>query len=70
MWVPCAGNELPRGSLPSGETEDGEPLFVGRVHQSAGTLTIGKVQETHRVCYIPYGGQEIAYGQYEVLVPK
>ncbi|XP_068083287.1 natterin-4 isoform X2 [Anabrus simplex] len=69
MWVPCAGGEVPSDALPSGETEDGEPLFVGRV-QHNGTMTLGKVQESHRVCYIPYGGQEIAYSQYEVLVAK
>lgn len=49
-----------------GESEDGEPLFVGRVNHE-GTLTIGKVQPSHGSCYIPYAGQELAFTDYEVL---
>lgn len=50
----------------AGETRDGEPLFVGRVHHE-GAVTIGKVQPSHGVCYIPYGGQEMAFQAYEIL---
>ena len=53
--------------MPGGETEDGEPLFIGRVHHE-GTVTIGKVQGSHGCCYIPYGGQELAFDAYEVFV--
>jgi hypothetical protein len=42
-WVPAASGQLPDGALPSGETEDGEPLFVGRASHE-GTLTVGKVR--------------------------
>jgi hypothetical protein len=48
-WVPAAGGQLPDGALPSGETEDGEPLFVGRASHE-GTLTVGKVKMWTRVC--------------------
>nr|CAD7265734.1 unnamed protein product [Timema shepardi] len=68
-WVPSVGGQVPDGALPSGETEDGEPLFVGRAKHE-GTLSVGKVQASHAVCYIPYGGQEIGYQEYEVLVAK
>lgn len=51
----------------AGETEDGEPLFVGRA-QHEGTVTIGKVQPSHGVCYISYAGQELAFADFEVLV--
>nr|SIW59360.1 Farnesoic acid methyltransferase crustacean-type [Blattella germanica] len=68
-WIPAAGGALPEGALPSGESEDGEPLFVGRAAHE-GTMTVGKVQPSHSVCYIPYGGQELAYQEYEVLVAK
>lgn len=51
----------------AGETEDGEPLFVGRV-QHEGTVTIGKVHPSHGVCYISYAGQELGFEAYEVLV--
>nr|CAD7606691.1 unnamed protein product [Timema genevievae] len=68
-WVPSVAGQVPDGALPSGETEDGEPLFVGRTKHE-GTLSVGKVQASHAVCYIPYGGQEIGYQEYEVLVAK
>ncbi|XP_063991095.1 uncharacterized protein LOC135169750 isoform X2 [Diachasmimorpha longicaudata] len=66
-WVPMNGGEIPPTAIPAGETEDGEPLFIGRVHHE-GTLTIGKVQASHNVCYIPYGGAEIPFNQYEILI--
>nr|CAD7433108.1 unnamed protein product [Timema monikensis] len=68
-WVPSVAGQVPDGALPSGETEDGEPLFVGRAKHE-GTLSVGKVQASHAVCYIPYGGQELGYQEYEVLVAK
>ncbi|XP_011342741.1 uncharacterized protein LOC105282474 isoform X1 [Ooceraea biroi] len=66
-WVPVSGGSIPSNAIPGGETEDGEPLFVGRVHHE-GTLTIGKVQPSHNVCYIAYAGSEIAFPEYEVMV--
>jgi len=33
-------------------------------------MTVGKVQQSHGVCYIPYGGEELSFPDYEVLVPK
>lgn len=66
-WVPTSGNNIPPNAIPGGETEDGEPLYVGRVHHE-GTLTIGKVQPSHSVCYIPFAGAEVAFPDYEILV--
>ncbi|KMQ95579.1 c3 and pzp-like alpha-2-macroglobulin domain-containing protein 8 protein [Lasius niger] len=66
-WVAVSGGNIPSNALPGGETEDGEPLFVGRVHHE-GTVTIGKVQPSHSVCYIPFGGAEVAFPEYEILV--
>ncbi|XP_018369129.1 PREDICTED: uncharacterized protein LOC108765092 isoform X4 [Trachymyrmex cornetzi] len=66
-WVPVSGGNIPPNAIPGGETEDGEPLFVGRVHHE-GTVTIGKVQPSHNVCYIPFAGSEIASSEYEVMV--
>jgi hypothetical protein len=53
--------------LLAGESEDGESLFVGRV-QHEGTVTVGKVQPSHGVCYISYAGQELGFNEFEVLV--
>ncbi|XP_058808970.1 LOW QUALITY PROTEIN: C3 and PZP-like alpha-2-macroglobulin domain-containing protein 8 [Phymastichus coffea] len=66
IWVPVSGNNIPPNAIPSGESEDGETLFVGRVNHE-GTLTIGKIQPSHGTCYIPYAGQELSFTDYEVL---
>ncbi|XP_046753362.1 uncharacterized protein LOC124416394 isoform X1 [Diprion similis] len=66
-WVPTSGGNVPPNALPAGESEDGEPLFVGRVSHE-GTLTIGKVQASHGVLYIPFGGAEVAFPDYEILL--
>ncbi|PSN44181.1 hypothetical protein C0J52_20710, partial [Blattella germanica] len=51
-WIPAAGGALPEGALPSGESEDGEPLFVGRAAHE-GTMTVGKVRvkTSHTTCF-------------------
>ncbi|XP_070520354.1 uncharacterized protein [Cardiocondyla obscurior] len=68
-WLPISGGNIPSNAIPAGETEDGEPLFVGRVHHE-GTVTIGKVQPSHNVCYIPFGGSELAFDEYEIMVEQ
>jgi len=69
VWMPAQGGKIPADALPAGETEDGEPLFVGRaVHN--GVAAVGKVQASHNCCYVPYGGQELPFSEYEVLVAK
>jgi hypothetical protein len=65
-WVQTSGDNIPPNALPGGESEDGEPLFIGRVAHE-GTMTIGKVQPSHGCSYISYGGQELAFTDYEVL---
>ncbi|XP_074115912.1 uncharacterized protein LOC141538384 isoform X1 [Cotesia typhae] len=67
QWVATSGGNIPANAIPAGETEDGEPLFVGRVNHE-GTVTIGKVQASHNVCYIAYAGAEVPFPEYEVLV--
>lgn len=68
-WVPVSGDAMPPNALPAGESETGEPLFLGRASHD-GTITVGKVQASHGVCYIPYGGEELAYSDYEVFVSQ
>lgn len=64
-----SGGNIPDNAIPGGETEDGEPLFIGRVEHE-GTMTIGKVQPSHSVCYIPFAGSEVAFPDYEILVSQ
>ncbi|CAG9132283.1 unnamed protein product [Plutella xylostella] len=65
-WVPTSGSSIPPGAFPAGESEDGEPLFIGRVSHE-GSMTTGKVQQSHGVCYISFAGQELGFPEYEVL---
>lgn len=66
-WVSVEDGTIPPNAVPGGLTADGETLFVGRATHE-GTLTVGKVQPSHQCCYISYGGREIAYNGYEILV--
>lgn len=61
------GADIPSNAIPAGETEDGEPLFVGRVSHE-GTMTLGKVQASHSALYIPFAGAEIPFSDFEILV--
>lgn len=67
VWIPTEGGNVPPNAIPGGETEDGETLFIGRAPYE-GTVTIGKVQQSHGVLYIPFGGEEISIPEYEILV--
>lgn len=66
-WMPASNKDIPPTAIPGGQTETGEVLFVGRVNYE-GTLTIGKVQPSHGCIYIPFGGMELSFNDYEVLV--
>ncbi|XP_049946038.1 natterin-3-like isoform X1 [Schistocerca serialis cubense] len=68
-WVMTSGGSVPDGAVPGGTTSEGERLFIGRVMHD-GAFSVGKVQPSHGVCYIPYGGEEVAYGEYEILVGR
>ncbi|XP_047022434.1 uncharacterized protein LOC124631846 isoform X1 [Helicoverpa zea] len=67
-WVRTNGSNVPPGAFPGGQSEDGEPLYVGRVNHE-GSLTTGKVQQSHGVCYISFAGQELGFPDYEILMP-
>ncbi|CAB3239749.1 unnamed protein product [Arctia plantaginis] len=67
-WIRTNGANVPPGAFPGGESEDGEPLYIGRVNHE-GSLTTGKVQQSHGVCYISFAGQELGFPDYEVLMP-
>ena len=69
VWTSSSGGQIPLGALQGGKQSDGEPLYVGRAwHDSS--LVIGKVHPSHGVLYVPFGGEEVAIRDYEVLVCK
>ncbi|XP_062548425.1 uncharacterized protein LOC134213404 [Armigeres subalbatus] len=51
----------------AGISEEGEPLFIGRVEHK-GEFIYGKVQRSHGVCYIAYEGKELGFKTYELFV--
>uniref|UniRef100_A0A1I8NZK1 Farnesoic acid O-methyl transferase domain-containing protein n=1 Tax=Stomoxys calcitrans TaxID=35570 RepID=A0A1I8NZK1_STOCA len=65
-WIPFNGR-LPPNALLGGNTANGEPLYISRVHHD-GAITIGKFHPSHGNCYIPYGGKEIAFRDFEIYV--
>lgn len=52
---------VPPGAVRGGF--DGENLYVCTVG-----ISIGKLAPSHGKCYVPYGGREIGYNKYQVLV--
>ncbi|XP_055914857.1 uncharacterized protein LOC129948065 isoform X2 [Eupeodes corollae] len=67
VWADCEEGQVLPGAVPSGNTSDGETLYVGRGHYN-GSLSVGKVHPSHECLYLPYGGEEVKLDQYEVLV--
>ncbi|XP_046391920.1 uncharacterized protein LOC124160192 isoform X2 [Ischnura elegans] len=68
-WQRTAGGNVPPRSVPASNAHEGEVMYVGRVHHN-GTSTVGKVHPSHGVCYIPFGGEELSFSNYEVLVSR
>jgi len=68
-WVPCSDGNAPPGAFQGGDSEDGEPLYIGRVSVD-GVVSCGKVHPSHNCCYVPYAGAEHSHKHYEVLCVK
>ncbi|XP_013188665.1 uncharacterized protein LOC106133478 isoform X2 [Amyelois transitella] len=68
-WVPTSRGQIPVGAVVGGHTEshEREKLYVGCVRHGDHIIP-GKVQPSHRVCYVAYKGKEIAHPNYEILV--
>lgn len=66
-WVKEGNGVVPRNAVEGGRTRTGELLYIGRV-QHKGSLTPGKIHPGHQCLYIPFGGQELNFKSYEVLV--
>lgn len=66
-WKAASENRIPVDAFVAGYSESGrEPLYIGRaIHQE--NKIPGKVQLSHRVCYIPHQEREIAIKNFEVL---
>lgn len=67
-WLKTDGTEMPDHAVQAGK-ENGKPLYVGRAYHENGTHP-GKVFRVGKnsICNIGYGGKEITYKTFEVLV--
>lgn len=66
-WVPGYDGSIAAGAVEAGRAHNGEPVFVGRARYM-GSLTPGKIQQSHRCLHMAFGGQEVRINSYEVLV--
>ncbi|XP_021943322.1 uncharacterized protein LOC110841586 [Folsomia candida] len=66
-WVDASGDAVPANAIEGGKTEDGETLYIGRVLHE-GAQTVGKFHPSHGKMYISYGGEEVGYEEFQVLV--
>lgn len=66
-WVHSGNGHVPNGAVLCGNTVSGEPLYIGRTHHE-GSLTPGKIHRSHGCLYIPFGGAEQSFLNYEVLI--
>ncbi|XP_044017852.1 natterin-3-like [Aphidius gifuensis] len=66
-WVSARDGHVPSEAVKGGQASNGETLYVGRtIH--CGVPCVGKVHPSHGSLFIPYGGKEVRYREYEVLV--
>lgn len=64
-WVAASQGELPANAVEGG-FDGSEPIYVARAKHEDDLLP-GKLLCTHGVCYVPWGGGEHSYADYEVL---
>lgn len=65
-WIVPDGHKIPTGAVVGGKTGTGEVTYIARA-KHAGEYVPGKYVPTDQVCYIPWGGQEHQYDQFEVM---
>ena len=66
-WVSASGGSVPSGAVAVGVETTGEALYAARVNIPGEGLQLGKVRPEFKGAWIPYGGSENFYKDYEVL---
>jgi hypothetical protein len=66
-WIDATNGEVPPNAVVGGSEPGGEVIYIGRAIHN-GTVTVGKVHPSHGCCYVSYGGEEICFKEYEILV--
>ena len=53
--------------MQGGTTKDGEPIFIARAKGPDGVFYPGRLGLNEKICYMPFGGKEIARDRFEIL---
>lgn len=64
-WVPTSGAAIPQNAVNGGTDSTGETLYIGRTRHEDDIIP-GKIVPSHECCYVPWGGDEKRYDNYEV----
>ena len=68
QWCAASDGGVPKDAVNGGwDSNHGEPLCIGRAKKNGHNI-VGKVHPSHKCLYVPYGGKEEKYTEYEVLV--
>lgn len=67
-WEPASDGRIAPGAVSTGR-EGNDELYIGRT-PFQGSMTVGKIHQSHRCLYFPYNGKEERATNYEVLVHK
>lgn len=68
-WLPIVRGRIPQNAVSTGQVGRGDILYIGRA-AVRGSLTPGKVVPSKRTLYVPYGGKEHKFCDFEVLVAE
>lgn len=68
-WVSASDGDVPLGGVVGGTDAEGGPMFIVRCSHEDQTIP-GKLVIPFKTAYIPWGGSEHAYTEYEVLCVK
>lgn len=66
-WQPASNGISPANAVPGSRTNGNETLYLGRARHN-GAIIPGKVHPSHGRLYVPYGGLELKFTDYEQLV--
>lgn len=78
-FVLSSGGQIPNGAVAQGREADGTPLWVARspgrgespsVFEIFNSIQPGKVRPGFGAAFIPFGGNEVAAAEYEVLMEE
>ncbi|KAJ9063105.1 hypothetical protein DSO57_1003634 [Entomophthora muscae] len=67
QWVRASNGSIPPNAVQGGMEDDGRPLFIAR-QSHEGSVIPGKAASHIGGIMVSYGGQEVHYKDYEVLV--